>query len=221
MLMERSFKNSNNNNINCNNTNNTNNTTNNTINNNIILSLGNEDLSDNLTSKEKKEILDRKYCSLEKIIELVHCGKHDKFKNILITNLKDNYAYQYDDKLCYFLTVPKNELLNDVVSNRIIDIEAMCDELSKRNKIDDNTKEIIQLMIDKINDEKTTYYDDDGETNYLNYKYYKINNIKILLYNNNDKITRDIELLFSKHVNEKQIDDDLISTDINEKPIDI
>jgi hypothetical protein len=30
------------------------------------------------------------------------------------------------------------------------------------------------MMIDKINDEKTTYYDDGGETKYPNYKSYKV-----------------------------------------------
>jgi hypothetical protein len=130
----------------------------------------------------------------------------DKFKNILITNLKDNYAYKYDDNLRYFLTVPKNELLNDVVSNRIGDIEKICDELSNKKKIDNNTKDIIEMMIEKINDEKTTYYDDDGETKYPNYKSYKVNNIKIILYNNNNKITRDIELIFSKYINENPND---------------
>jgi hypothetical protein len=201
VLMERSFKNSYNNNTNCNNTNNI---VNNTINNNIILSLGDENLSDNLTLKEKLDILDRKYCSLEKITELVHCGIHDKFKNILITNLKDNYAYKYDDKLHYFLTVPKNELLNDVVSNRIYDIETIFNQLY--SKINNETKKIIKHMLDKFNDDETTYYDHDNETKYDNYKDYKINNIKMILYNNSDKITRDIELLLSKYVNEKPID---------------
>ena len=36
---------------------------------------------------------------------------------------------------------------------------------------------------------------DDDTTEYPNYKSYKMNNIKILLYNNQDKITKDIALL--------------------------
>jgi hypothetical protein len=206
-LMNRSFKNSNNNNnTNSNNTLNDNTTNNNTINNNIFLSIGNEDLSNNLTMKEKKQILTSRYCSLEKIVELVHCRKHNKFKNILITNLKDNYAYKYDENLGYFITVTKTELLNDTVSYRITDIIEIYDELSTANKIDDKTKEIIQHMLDKLQDMKTPYYDDDGDTKYPNYKSYKINNIKILLYNNNDKMTNDIALFIAKDANKKSID---------------
>jgi uncharacterized coiled-coil protein SlyX len=151
--------------------------------------------------KEKKKILAEKYCSLEKIVDLVHCGNHGKFKNILITNLKDNYGYKYDEKLGYFITVAKTELLNDILTYRITDIEELYDELSSTNKIDDKTKELIQLMLKKIKDENTPYYDDDGETKYPNYKSYKINNIKILLYNNNDRMTKDIATLFSKDIN--------------------
>jgi hypothetical protein len=188
-LMDRSFKNSNNN-TNCNNTIN-----NNTINTNIILAVGNEQLIDRLSSKEKRAILNERYCSLEKMVEIVHCGKHNKFKNVLITNLKDNYAYKYDEMLGYFITVTKTDLLNDVLSRRITDIEEIYDELSLTNKIDDKTKELIEKMLEKIHNENTPYYDDDEETKYPNYKSYKINNIKILLYNNHYKITRDIALL--------------------------
>jgi DNA-directed RNA polymerase subunit RPC12/RpoP len=194
-LMDRSFKNSNNN-TNCNNTTNNNNI----INNNIILSIGNEQLIDRLTSKEKRAILNERYCSLEKMVEIVHCGKHNKFKNVLITNLKDNYAYKYDEMLGYFITVTKTDLLNDVLARRITDIEEIYDELSLTKKIDDKTKELIQKMLDKIHNENTPYYDDDEETKYPNYKSYKINNIKILLYNNHYKMTRDIALLVDNDI---------------------
>jgi hypothetical protein len=47
--------------------------------------------------------------------------------------------------------------------------------------------------LDKINNQETPYF--DNETKYENYRSYKINSIKILLYNNQDKITKDIALL--------------------------
>ena len=51
-------------------------------------------------------------------------------------------------------------------------------------------------MINKINysDSKYTYF--DGKE-HVNYKQYKINEIKILLFNNQDKITNDISLLLT------------------------
>jgi len=201
ILMDRSYKNSYNNNTNSNNTN-SNNIIQNT-NNNYIVSIGNEDIMNVLTIQEKKLIINSKLNSLEKIVEITHCGSLDQFKNIIITNLKDNFAYKYDDKKGFFITVEKGELLNDLVSHRITDIEAIYDELKSANKIDTRTKQIIQNFLDKISDDNS-FYDENNETNYSNYKSYKINNIKILLYNNQDKITKDIALLIS--------DDNVIST---------
>jgi hypothetical protein len=85
---------------------------NNVINNNNnypILSLGNEELTNVLTIDQKKQIMNSRLGSLEKIVEITHCGELNQFKNIIITNLKDNYAYRYDDKVGYFVTVPKTD----------------------------------------------------------------------------------------------------------------
>ena len=76
----------------------------NTINNNTqiinnfqLVEFGKEEVVDLLTNRDKKLIINSKYCSLEKLIEIVHCGKYNQFKNIIITNMKDNYMYKYDD----------------------------------------------------------------------------------------------------------------------------
>jgi hypothetical protein len=191
-LMDRSY----NNNVN----------SNNTINNNYqILSIGNEQLKDVLTLKDKKEIINFKLCALEKMVEIVHCGNYHKFKNIVITNLKDNFAYKYDENKGYFITTTKNEVFNDLVSYRITDIEEIYDELSSANKIDDKTKELIQNFLDKIQNEDQPFTDHNEDVQYPNYKSYKINNIKILLYNNQDKITKDIALLFSDDTVDKSV----------------
>ena len=186
ILMERSFRNSQNNNIN----------SNNIINNTYqICSVGNEELANVLTFQQKKQILNSRFCSLEKIVEIAHCGNINQYKNIIITNLKDNYAYKYDDSKGYFVATPKNVLLDDVVTHRITDIEEIYDELDTANKIDPKTKQIIQNFLDKINNQETPYF--YNEIKFDNYRSYKINNIKILLYNNQDKITKDIALLIN------------------------
>jgi len=183
-LMDRSY----NNNVNSNNTN--------TINNNYqILSIGNEQLNEVLSMKDKKAIMNSQLCALEKR------GNYNKFKNIIITNLKDNFAYKYDENKGYFVTTTKNDVFNDLVSYRITDIEEIYDELSTANKIDKDTKELIQKFLDKIQNENQPFIDHNEEVTYPNYKSYKINNIKILLYNNQDKITKDIALLFSDDTN--------------------
>jgi hypothetical protein len=189
MLMDRSHKNI------------TNNTTVNNINNYFNISgFGKEDILDVLSYKEKKYILNQKYNCLNKLIEITNCGNYNNFKNIIITNLKDNYAYKYDDKLGYFIAGNKNEICSDLISNRVMDIEAIYDELSTANKIDDKTKEIIQTFLDKIGDEDLKFTDNENNIIYPNYKDYKINQIKILLYNNQDRITKDISLVFSTDI---------------------
>lgn len=183
ILIERSLQNSNNNN--------TINSNNNTINNNIqICSIGNEDLMNVLTVQQKKLILDSRLCSLEKIVEITHCGEMNQFKNVLITNLKDNYAYKYDDKKGYFITVTKEDLFNDIINNRVTDIEDIYHEMKTTNKIDEKTKKLIQDFLDKMENNETPFY--DNETKYDNFKTYKTDTIMILLYNNQNKITQDI-----------------------------
>ena len=175
---------------------------NNVINNNYpILSLGNEELTNVLTMDQKKQIMNSRLGSLEKIVEITHCGELNQFKNIIITNLKDNYAYRYDDKVGYFVTVPKTDLLEDVIMNRVMDIETIYDELQSANKINEKTKKLIQDFLDKMANNDEPFF--DNETKYENFKSYKTNNIKILLYNNQDRITKDIALLIKDDVEPK------------------
>jgi hypothetical protein len=188
ILIERSNINSNNTNI---------------VNNNYqIVSIRKENLLNVLTMQEKKIILNSKFNSLEKLVEITHCGTMNQFKNIIITNLKDNYAYNYDETKGYFVAVPKNKLLDNLIMLRLTDIEAIYDELKSANKIDERTKNIIQKFLDRMENEHTPFIDND--TKYENYKSYKINNIKILLYNNQDKITKNVALLISDNYEELQ-----------------
>jgi hypothetical protein len=191
ILIERSMNNSNN-------TTNSHNTANNTIiNNNIkqICNVGSEDICGVLSQRQKQLIFSRPSQSIEKIVEITHCGEYNQFKNIIITNLKDNFAYQYDDKKGFFVAVDKNKLIDNVVTLRLTDIEAIYDELNDANKIDDKTKRIIQQFLDRFNSEEP--FTDEHDNEYPNFKSFKKNNIKILLYNNRDKITKDIALLIS------------------------
>ena len=179
ILMDRSYYNSNNR----------------ITNNYQILSLGNEELVNVLTMEQKKMILNSRLGSLEKIVEIAHCGELNQFKNIIITNLKDQYAYRYDNQKGYFVTITKNVLLENVVAHRVTDIEAIYDELKTAKKIDSKTKKLIQDFLDRMSDDKIPFYDNDIK--YENFKTFKLDNIKILLYNNQDKITKDIALLIS------------------------
>jgi hypothetical protein len=129
--------------------------------------------------------------SLEKMVEIVHCGTYDKFKNILITNLKDKFAYKYDHKKGYFVTSNKNEVLGELVESRMMEIEDIYEELS--NIINEQSKKVMKRFLDNMNDEDNKFMYDTVE--YANFKTYKTEKVKALLYNNNEKITQDIALM--------------------------
>ena len=94
--------------------------------------------------------------------------------NIYITNLQNNIAYKYDEKLNNFIAVDKYELLKDLVDYRIYDIEKFFNEY--KDKFDTNKINQIKKFIDRMNDDTD------------NYKDKKSKEIKFILYNNSDKM---------------------------------
>jgi hypothetical protein len=178
------------------NSNNTNNSHNTNIQNNIvnyqIVGFGKEqNIHELLTNQEKRMILNSKFGSLEKLIETIHCGKYNQFKNIIVTNIKDNFLYKYDEKQGMFVLSNKAEVLNLLVDYRMGDLEVIYNDFLENNKIDNKTKDCIERFINKIN-----YSTNDGNK-HENFKQYKINEIKMLLFNNQEKITNDISLFLS------------------------
>ena len=174
---------------------------NNSVNNYNILSLGNENIPEVLSLIDKKKIMNAKYLCLEKMVEIAHCGSYNQFKNIVITNLKDNIAYRFDQTKGYFLTTTKNDVLNDIINNRITDIEEIYDELSTTNKINEETKNLITKFLEKIQNEDAKFVDENENITYDNYKSYKSDKIKILIYNNNQKISNELFGLSQENTN--------------------
>ncbi len=169
----------------------------NVVNNIQLIGFGKEhDILETLTKKEKKLIIDSRYKCLEKFIEIVHCGKYDKFKNIIVTNVKDNYMYKYDDDKGQFILATKDDTINSLIDNRMYELETIYDELLEKNKLDEQTKNIVENFINKLNNDDTKYTDEEGHV-HDTYKKYKINEIKLILYNNQDKIMNDISLLLT------------------------
>jgi hypothetical protein len=181
---------------NCNNTTNIQN--NQHITNNFqLIGFGKEDdIAEILTKQEKKMIMNAKFGSLEKLIEIVHCGKYSQFKNIIITNIKDNYMYKYDEKQGVFVLSTKGEVLNMLVDHRVSDLEVIYNDLLSKNKLDDATKNSIERFINKLHNVDLPFEDGEGKE-HDNYREYKISEIKILLFNNQDRITEDISLMLT------------------------
>ena len=71
-----------------------------------------------------------------------------QFKNILITNTQNTLAYKYDTKKKHFIAVNKDDLLDNIVDERMCDINSFYEELE--NELDEKTKEILDKVKDKI-----------------------------------------------------------------------
>jgi hypothetical protein len=186
--------NMNNSNLNSNNTNTTNNIQNNTVHNHFkIEGFGKENILDVITDKEKKLILNQGSESIEKLIEIVYVGKYDQFKNVLITNKRENDIYTYDDKSNLYIINDKNLVLNKLVANRLEDVEEIYNEFDENNKLTESNRKIMSKFFIKFVDEDKPYIDENANNKeYKNYNEYKVNKINNILFNNQDKIIKDI-----------------------------
>lgn len=205
MLLERrnymnQITNSNNNNSN-NNINYVQNNNNIIHNNYQLIGFGkdSEEIQKLLTYQEKRQIINAKMNSLNKLIEIVHCGGYNQFKNVIITNIKDKFMYKYDDKTGVFVLSTKEEIMNSLLINRMNDLEVIYDELIDLKRVDDKTKNSIENFINRMN-----YEDKDSERE--SFKELKINEIKMMLYNSIDKISGDISLILTAEEVEKVTD---------------
>lgn len=149
------------------------------INNNInIIALGGESLDTLFSKNQQISILNHKYQCLPHLIKEVHFNdSYPQFKNILITNTQNTIAYKYDNNEKKFIAIDKNDLLEDIILERMGDIETFYDNTN--NELDARTKNIIQTFIDKM---------DTNEE----YKEIKKKEIKLIIYNNRNKVSKEI-----------------------------
>jgi hypothetical protein len=143
------------------------------INNNIIIQLGKEKLYEVFTKEEQIKVLNQGYMCLDYLVQYAHFNpKYPQFKNILITNLQNNIAYKYNITTNNFDVISKNELLNEIISERMYDI----------NEFFENYKDDITIRMQK-NIQDFIAKMDGGP-----YEQDKMKDIKIILYNNKDKV---------------------------------
>ena len=140
-----------------------------------IIPLGQENLGELLTEKDKLRILNKRGNGLKEIVDLVHISdKFKQFKNVYITNLQNTIGYKFDSKNNQFIAVNKSELLDDIIDCRMYDIEQFYDNLEER--LDPETSKIVKRFIDRMNN-------NDDEL-----KGIKKEEIKLFLYNSREKI---------------------------------
>jgi len=184
--INKNLINNNNNNIINNNTtnnNNNNNTINNTIINKTYVNFYDPIDYKILNEKEKLNILSRPWKSLEESIKTIHFNKKfPEYKNIFITNRKDDNAYIFDGNK--FSSVSKNEALNDLINSHMDEIESSAPDFE--DKISETKLKHLNKFIEMINDNDKKYIHENLKKTFANYRIYKCDLIKHLIFNNSD-----------------------------------
>jgi hypothetical protein len=176
--------NANSNNTNANNTNNSNNTNTNTntintvinnTNNTIkLVELGNENIVELLSDREKKQILGKMHKSLIHLIEKVHfSGEYPQFANVVITNLKNKLAYKYSEVDQKFVIDIAEKVINQVIDNHFDDICTIYEEQKE--------------ALDKKTNIRTGEFIEQHTNNPDKYKQ-TANDVKLMMYNKREKV---------------------------------
>ena len=174
-------------------------TINNIHNRNIInfnlVGFGKEEFGDVLSNKEQLKILKKKFNSLPYMIDYVHFNKnYPQYMNFIITSIKNNIAYKYDDEKKQFIAGNKDELLNELIDNRMFDIDTFYN--THIDKLNDKCKEVINRFLDKYNNDKL----DDSLKNDIN----------LVVYNNMNKVVDKYKVSVKQNLDKILTYDDLI-----------
>ena len=117
-------------------------------------------------------------------IKYIHFNdKKPEYKNIFITNLKDKYAYVFDGDT--FIIKEKNEVLDELLDNHAYNIKEFVEK--NRDDLADHTKRSMDRLLNFI-------YNKNENDQYVNFDKYKLNNIKLLVYNLSNKNTNLINI---------------------------
>jgi len=161
-----------------------NNINNGNIINNTYVKFGELDYERILNSKQVKNILNKQFKCLEESIKQIHFNDQlPEYNNVFITNMKDDIAYVFNGS--HFISVRKNEMLNDLIDTHVNEINLSLEK--NKNKINEYYVNKIEDFLNKLNDDNTKFTDYNNNRIYNNYKAYKINAIKLLIYNESDK----------------------------------
>ncbi len=160
------------------------NVNNGTVINNTFVKFGDVSYEKIFNEKQMLSILNKQYMSLEEGITKTHFNdKLPQYSNIFITNLKDPLSYIFNGKA--FITVKKHNMLDELMNTHINEINLTYEKM--KNKIIPKHADRIEKFLEKLNDIETKYIDPDNDRVYSNYKAYKMDAIKLAIYNNSDK----------------------------------
>ena len=152
----------NNNNTNTNTINSNNNINNNNINTNInIIHPGRENLNEIMSKDEQIAVLNKMAHCMQELVQRVHINNNNKYKsckNIYISNLQNNIGYRYDEKFKKFIAVPKKDLLERLIEDRLYDIALFYENYQDQLTV--LTSSQVDRFIKNMNGEESKYKKD-------------------------------------------------------------
>ena len=129
------------------------------------------------SKKEQLKILKQTYNCLPFLINYAHFNdNYPQLKNIKITSLHKDIAYKYNEKKQKFIALSKDQLVNELIYNRMIDIEEFKSCLY--DKLKPKEQKIINNLLDQFYEDEIKYTDK-----------YRLD-IKFMIYNNSDNIIK-------------------------------
>ncbi len=175
---------------------NINNGTINNINNNInngtinIIKFGNED-NIVLSKEEFLKIAGKKYDALNASIAYTHLNDNrPELHNIIITDLTDDYAYIFNGSI--YIAGYKDDILDKLIDTHVEIIKTNFFEYKKYIPIPIQ-KKLLDLLA-RLEDEDTPFIDNImSKKKFKNYKDYKKEEAKLIIYNYGNKMTINIE----------------------------
>jgi len=90
--------------------------------------------------------------------------------------------------------------MTELIDERLENIRELFEELSETKKIDNKTKELIQDFLEQM-DNNEKYIEKSSGITYKNFRAYKEHKVKILIYNNSDKISKDLAIVLDSSFN--------------------
>ena len=124
--------------------------------------------------------------------------------------MNNDIAYVFNG--LQFISVMKNEILNELIDTHVKEINLSLEK--NKNKLNEKYVVRLEKFLDMLNDDDTKFTDHNNKKTYTSYKAYKMNSIKLLIYNQSDKkklsLLNNIEL---KEKNNDSVDNDSVDND--------
>lgn len=160
-----------------NNINNINNITN-------IIKFGNENIFNMLTEQEKTKIINCRLLAIEESIKQIHFNKDKpEYQNIKINNLRSNIALVHDGEK--FNAMNQYSAISSLIDNHVESIEQILDD--KKSSLPIRTAERLEMLISKLGDNYKKIIDEVSNRTFKNYKDYKVDTVKHMIYNESNK----------------------------------